>query len=202
MVDGEVLPATDRAKWDDDTLLLNMKREAIMGYQCSIVIEERFLVVKTKAKELHADNEDLLKKILDVMNKVSEFEKLRAEAEENTKAIAERKEAFEKVLEKMKKALVEKEVEMKVQQNLQTFFSKGRFVALDKMQVEPSSSFRQESSIPIPEELIIIPNLEIQGIINDESPVREVEGPGPTVGSGGDVTTPAAAPTTEEPFHA
>ncbi|XP_050290241.1 uncharacterized protein LOC126728471 [Quercus robur] len=30
------------AKWDDDSLLLNMKREAIMGYQCSVVIEERY----------------------------------------------------------------------------------------------------------------------------------------------------------------
>lgn len=66
-----------------------------------MVIEERFLVVKAKAEKLHADNEDLLKKISDVMNKVSEFEKLRAEAEENIKAITERKEALEKETEEM-----------------------------------------------------------------------------------------------------
>lgn len=51
-----------------------------------MVIEERFLAAKAKAKEQHNDNKDLLKKILDVMNKVSESEKLRAEVEGNTKA--------------------------------------------------------------------------------------------------------------------
>ncbi|XP_050281719.1 putative disease resistance RPP13-like protein 1 [Quercus robur] len=80
MVDGEALPATNR------------------GYQCSMVIEERFLAAKAKAKELHNDNEDLLKKISDVMNKVFEFEKLKVEVEENTKAITEWKEALEKEL--------------------------------------------------------------------------------------------------------
>jgi len=52
---------------------------------------ERFLAVKAKAEELYTNNEDLLKKISDVMNKVSKFEKFRAEAKENTKAITERK---------------------------------------------------------------------------------------------------------------
>ena len=192
-----------------------------------MVIEERFLVVKAKAEELHADNEDLLKKILDVMNKVSESEKLRAEVEENTKAITERKGALEKEIEEMKKASAEKEAELKgyvavdeaksqesydqgqldcissmkleVQQNLQAYFSKGWFAVLDKMQVEPSSSLRQESSIQILEELIIIPNPKIQAIVNDESPICEVEGANPTAGTGGDVTTLAVAPTTGDP---
>ena len=83
-----------------------------------------------------------------------------------------------------------------MQQNLQVYFSKGWFIALDKMQVEPSSSLRQESSISIPKELIIIPNPEIQAIINDESPICKVEGAGPTVGSVGDVTNLVAVSTT------
>ena len=78
-----------------------------------MVIEGRFLVVKAKAEELHADSEDLLKKISDVMNKVFEFKKLRVEAEENTKAITERKEALEKEIKEMKKAFAEKETELK-----------------------------------------------------------------------------------------
>lgn len=68
------------------------------GYQCSTVIKERFLAAKAKAEELHIDNEDLLKKISDVMNNVSESKKLRVKAKENTKAITERKEALEKEL--------------------------------------------------------------------------------------------------------
>ena len=255
LVDGEALPTTNRvrpwrdgsdgkvaecvgkalllpedmkhwAKWDDDTLLLNMKREVIMGYQCLAIIQERFLVVKAMAEVLHADNKDLLKKISDTMSKVSESEKFRAEAKENTKAVAERKEALEQELVEVKKTLVEKEAELKgyraddeartqesynqgqldcissvrqlVQQNLRVYFSKGWFTALDKMQVDSSSSFRQESSIPIPEELIIIPNPEIQAIINDESPVHVLEGACPITRSGGVVTNSAAAPTTKE----
>jgi len=89
-----------------------------------------------------------------------------------------------------------------VQQNLQVYYSKRWFTALDKMQVEPSSSLRQESSIPILEELIIIPNPEIQAIINDVSPVREAEGTDPTAGSVGDVINLATVSTTEEPPHA
>lgn len=57
-----------------------------------------FLLSKLRLKSLHADNKDLLKKIYDTMNKVFESEKLRAEAEKNTKAITERKEALEKEL--------------------------------------------------------------------------------------------------------
>lgn len=121
------------------------------------------MATKDKAKELHNDNEDLLKKISKVMNKVSEFEKLRAEAEENTKANTERNEALEKELQEVKKALTEKDAKLKgyvavdhtriqesyylvqydciasvkleVQQNLQVYFSKGWFVALYKVQV-------------------------------------------------------------------
>lgn len=60
-----------------------------------MVMEERYLAAKAKIKELSTDNEDLLKKILDVMTKVLESEKLRVVAEENIKAIIERKEACE-----------------------------------------------------------------------------------------------------------
>nr|POF25210.1 hypothetical protein CFP56_59758 [Quercus suber] len=56
-------------KWDDDSLLLNMKRKAIMGYQCSVLITERYQAAKAKAEELSNDNEDLLKKIADVMKR-------------------------------------------------------------------------------------------------------------------------------------
>ena len=89
-----------------------MKREVIVGYQCSAIIEERFLAVKAMAEVLHADNEDLLKKISDTMSKVSESEKFRVEAKENTKAVAERKEALEQELVEVKKTL-EKEAELK-----------------------------------------------------------------------------------------
>lgn len=60
-----------------------------------MVMEERYLAAKAKIKELSTDNEDLLKKISDVMTKVLESEKLRVVAEENIKAIIERKEACE-----------------------------------------------------------------------------------------------------------
>ncbi|KAK9991143.1 hypothetical protein SO802_026128 [Lithocarpus litseifolius] len=101
------------AKWDDEFLLLNMKREAIMGYQCSVIIEERYQAAKAKAEELSNDNEDLLKKILDVMNKVLEYERLRSEAKENTKAITERAEALEKKLQEARKALADKDAKLK-----------------------------------------------------------------------------------------
>lgn len=52
-----------------------------------MVVKERFLAAKARVEELNCDNEDLLKKILDFMNKVFEFERLRFKAEENTKAI-------------------------------------------------------------------------------------------------------------------
>ena len=74
-----------------------------------MVMEERYLVAKAKIEELSTDNEDLLKKILDVMNKVSESKKLRAEVKENTKAITKRKEALEKEVMELKKAFAEKD---------------------------------------------------------------------------------------------
>ena len=77
------------------------------------MIEERYQVAKAKAKELCNDNEGLLKKILDFMNKVSESERLQSEAEENTKTIMERAETLEKELEEAKKMLVDKDVELK-----------------------------------------------------------------------------------------
>ena len=130
------------------------------------------------------------------MNKVSKSKKLRAEAEENTKANTKRKEALEKELQEVKKTLTEKDAKLKgyvavdddriqesyyegqcdwiasvkleVQQNLQVYCSKGWFAALDKMQVETSFSLRKKSNIPITQELVIIPNPEIQAIINNE----------------------------------
>lgn len=68
---------------------------------------------KAKLEELAKDNEDLLSKILDVMNKVFESEKLRFEAEDNTKAIIERKEALEKELLEAKEKLGKKEAELR-----------------------------------------------------------------------------------------
>nr|POF00836.1 hypothetical protein CFP56_73707 [Quercus suber]POF22879.1 hypothetical protein CFP56_38166 [Quercus suber] len=77
------------------------------------VIEERFLAAKAKAEELNNDNKNLLKKIFDVINKVSESKRLRVEAYENTRAIAERTEALEKELQEVKKALKDKDAELK-----------------------------------------------------------------------------------------
>lgn len=190
-----------------------------------MVIEEGYLVAKAKAEELSNDNEDLLKKISDVMNKVSKLEKLRFEVEENTKAITERKKALKKELQEVKKAIEDKSAKLKgyvaadnakvqaayyqdqydciasvkpeVQHNLQVYFSKGWIAALDKMQVEASFALRQADNIPIPSKLIIASNLEIQAIINDESPVLEVEGASPTVVSGGDMTSSAVVSTTK-----
>ena len=55
-------------------------------------------MTKEKLEDLALNNEDLLKKISDVMIKVFEAEKLCAEVEENNKAIIERKDALEKEL--------------------------------------------------------------------------------------------------------
>lgn len=60
------------------------------------MVEKRYLATKEKLGDFTSDNEDLLKKISDMMTKVSESEKLCAEAEDNTKAILERKDALEK----------------------------------------------------------------------------------------------------------
>lgn len=72
-----------------------------------MVIEERYQA--GKAKELSNDNEDLLKKISNVMNKVSKSERLRSEAKENTKAITERAKALKKELQEARKALADKD---------------------------------------------------------------------------------------------
>lgn len=63
-----------------------------------MVIEERNQKAKARAKELSNNNEDLLKKISNVMNKVSESKRLQSEAEENTKSVIKRVEALEKEL--------------------------------------------------------------------------------------------------------
>ena len=59
------------------------------------------------------DNKDLLKKISDVMNKMSKSQKLHSEAEENTKVITERKEALEKKFQETKKDPAAKTAELK-----------------------------------------------------------------------------------------
>lgn len=68
-------------------------------------MEERYLAAKAKIEKLSNNNEDLYKMILDVMNKVSESEKLWAEAEENTKVITEREKALEKEVRRWRKPL-------------------------------------------------------------------------------------------------
>lgn len=63
-----------------------------------MVIEERYQKAKARAKELSNNNEDRLKKISNIMNKVSESKRLQSEVEENTKSVIERVEALEKEL--------------------------------------------------------------------------------------------------------
>ena len=81
-----------------------------------------------------------------------------------------------------------------MQQNLQVYFTKGCTTTLDKLEVEVASPLRLEHNVPILGKLVIIPNLEIQAIINDESPVREVERIGPIATLGGDITSSVATP--------
>nr|POE84875.1 hypothetical protein CFP56_65673 [Quercus suber] len=85
-----------------------MKNEAFMGYQSAAVVGSRYLAMKEKLKEVSANNEDLLKNILDTMTEVTKSKRFRAEVEENIKAITERKDALEKELKGAKKALKEK----------------------------------------------------------------------------------------------
>ena len=59
------------------------------------------------------DNEGFLKKISNVMNKVSESKSLQFEVEENTKTIMEKVEILEKELEQARKALTDKGAELK-----------------------------------------------------------------------------------------
>ena len=63
-----------------------------------MVIEERYQAAKARVEELSNNNEDLLKKISDVMKRVLKSERLRFEVEENAKSIMERVEALEKEL--------------------------------------------------------------------------------------------------------
>lgn len=71
-----------------------------------MVIEERYHASKSKIEELNIENEDLLKKISNVMNKISKSKMCRTEAEEKNKALNERMEALEEDLQEMKKALM------------------------------------------------------------------------------------------------
>lgn len=95
-------------------------------------------MVKARAEELNNDNEDLLKKISDVMNKVSKSERLRFEAEENTKSIMERAEALEKKLQEARKALADKDAELNgyVATNdarIQEAYYQGQYVCIATM---------------------------------------------------------------------
>ena len=64
------------------------------------------------------------------MSKVSEFEKLRFEVEENTKAIIERKEALEKELQEVKNTLVEKDAVLKTTPKFKRLITKASMTAL------------------------------------------------------------------------
>ena len=68
--------------------------------------------MKEKLEEVSANNEDLLKTIFNTMTKVTESERLRAEAEKNTKVITKRKDALERELKGAKKVLKEKIIEL------------------------------------------------------------------------------------------
>lgn len=161
-----------------------------------------------RAREIQVHNEGLLNKILDVMSKLAKSERLWAEAEQNTEAITERKDAQEKELDETKKAFAEKSAEPEAttqatamelqrvynqgqhdyissvrpeeQNNLQSYYSLGWFTALDMLQVEATSSLQIANDILYPKDLIIIPNPEIQEIKDDISPVRAVD---PTAGA-------------------
>ena len=70
---------------------------------------------------------------------------------------------------------------------------------MDKLEVEVASPFRPECNVPIPRELVIMPNPEIQAIINDKSPVHEVERIGPIATSRGEITSSKVVSSTNEP---
>ena len=86
------------------------------------------------------DNEGLLKKILDFMNKVSESERLQSEAEENTKTIMERAETLEKELEEAKKMLADKDVELKGYDQLMTLSSRRLTIRVSTIASLPLNS--------------------------------------------------------------
>lgn len=89
-----------------------------------------------------------------------------------------------------------------VQQKHLVCFSRGWTATLDKLQVKATSSLRLENNIPIPEKLVIIPNPEIQAIINDKSPVWEVDRVGPATTVGWEETIYVALSSAEEPPRA
>ena len=72
-----------------------------------------------------------MNKILDVMSKLMKSERLWVEAEQNTKAITERKDALEKELEETKKAFAEKSAELEatsqaINMELQRVYNRGQ----------------------------------------------------------------------------
>lgn len=76
------------------------------------MVQARYQVAKEMLKEVSKDNDDLLKKISDVMSKVTKLEKIWVEVERNTMAFIERKDALERELEEVKTALVDKTTEI------------------------------------------------------------------------------------------
>ena len=70
---------------------------------------------------------------------------------------------------------------------------------MDKLEVEVASPLRLKRNAPILEELVIIPNPEIQAIINDESPVREVERTSPITILRGKITSSTVMSSTDKP---
>lgn len=75
-------------------------------------MQRRCEKVEEKLREVKAYNMDLLKKISDIMSKQTEFERLQAKAEQNTQVITKRKDAPEKELTEVNKALTEKKAEL------------------------------------------------------------------------------------------
>ena len=106
-----------------------------------MVIEERYQVAKARVEELSNDNKDLLRKILDVMNKVFESERLQLEVEEITKAITERVEALEKELKEARTTLAGKDAELKsyvvdVDAKIQDTYYQGQYDCITTVKPE------------------------------------------------------------------
>ncbi|KAF3952655.1 hypothetical protein CMV_021814 [Castanea mollissima] len=125
-------------EWRSEQALLKLKAHPFCkGYQCSVVIEGRYLAAKAKVKKLSNNNEDLLNNIFDVMNKVFESKNLRSKAEENTKATTDRKEALKKELQEMKKTLEDKSAELKAfvadNEKIQAAYYQGQYNCIANM---------------------------------------------------------------------
>lgn len=67
------------------------------------MVQARYQVAKEKLKEVSKDNDDLLKKISNIISKVTKLEKIWVEAKSNTMAFIEKKYALERELEEVKR---------------------------------------------------------------------------------------------------